>query len=767
MKKDKIRSISLNKFRGATKPLEIHFDPKKSMIMIFGENGTGKSTLVDAMDFIFNKECGSLKEKSSTNIKSHLPSLGSTSQDIKISISSQTHKWAGKLNGSHPKIKGDENYFSVGILRRDKILKLVNAEPSQRYEALKNFIELFNIRSSESSLRKCINSIGTDLNGEVSGEASQNKTLKQYWEKEGRPEDSYLKWAEKESKKEAPELRGKISQYDQCVKIIKKYLESRNQFEESKTKMSEKEKQYSEAHEELKEIEKKVQGQSKETIGILKETLSFLKKKDSNECPVCEQPIDPKNLKERISIRLKEMRELAVSTENWTKIKKEYDSLQADLSQNKQKFTTSIKSVIKFWEDENTIAEIKKIKKDFIEDQFLLEDQMDLEKEKFFFDRASLALKDSENTLGKDTKSLNQLNLIKTSWKNLKETQKKIQKLDSKKAFLNKVLETVETERKTYTENILKAISQDVETLYSKLHPEEGLSNIKIYLNPRHQGSLEIKSNFQNKTEVPPQAYFSDSHLDTLGICVFIAMAKYFKNDIIVLDDVLTSVDQPHIERFIQILHGESKHFNQIILTTHYRPWREKYKFSRQPSSNVQLIELSSFWSIEQGIKSNETKLSIEELEILKEQIPFDRQTAGSKAGVFLESLLDHITLLYALPAPRKPESVYTLGELITCFSKKFINNMEIQYDAGNKIPLLNIMNGLFQITEPIRNKVGCHWNDIGMHFSDHEVMSFLNKTVAFGKMLICKQCGGLPQKKKSDCWKCGCSKTSLYPLSK
>ncbi|MDE0119644.1 MAG: hypothetical protein OXM55_06535 [Bdellovibrionales bacterium] len=76
-------------------------------------------------------------------------------------------------------------------------------------------------------------------------------------------------------------------------------------------------------------------------------------------------------------------------------------------------------------------------------------------------------------------------------------------------------------------------------------------------------------------------------------------------------------------------------------------------------------------------------------------------------------------------------------------------------------------MKDIFNVTAPIRNKVGCHWNDIGQHFSDHQTMSFLEKTIEFGKVLICSQCGGLPNKKKADCWKCDCEKESLYPLLK
>ena len=128
MSKDKIKTIKLSYFRGATRPLQIDFDTRKSMVMVFGENGTGKSALVDALDFVFNRNCGSLKEKSSTNIKSHLPALGSNSRDVRVSVETQQGGiWRGRLNGLKPEIDGNSNSLSVGILRKDKVLKLINA----------------------------------------------------------------------------------------------------------------------------------------------------------------------------------------------------------------------------------------------------------------------------------------------------------------------------------------------------------------------------------------------------------------------------------------------------------------------------------------------------------------------------------------------------------------------------------------------------------------------------------------------------------------
>ncbi len=766
MNKDKIKAIELKKFRGATKPLRLDFRPEKSMILIFGENGTGKSTIIDALDFVFNRECGSLKEKSSTNIKSHLPALGSKPANVEVMVETQKGRtWKGRLNGSKPEIEGNNNILLVGVLRRSKILKLIDAIPSERYKVLKSFIKLPNIRYSEKSLRDLISEIKKDLNKNTSNRITQEDTLKNSWEKEGKNGESFLSWAEEISEKESKELNEKIKKLEQFIELIKKPVECWKEAKDLREKYARSKKEFNRAEKVLKDLSGKKQLQ--EVIDILQKTQSFLQKeKTAEECPACEQPIVSENLRKRISERLHNMKALVEAKEQYQNANRDYDFAQKKLFEKEKELRQSTEKLIKHSEKKTDIKESKQIKENCKQNNFLNKESIDAEKAEIFFEDAESLLQEANKTCENSRKISHQLNLIKTSYLSFKETENKINKLDRKEKFLSKVLQIVENERKSYVEGLLRQISEDIEKLYSKLHPKEGLGNIELSLKPNARSSLEITSNFQSEEAVPPQAYFSESHLDTLGICVFIAVAKHFKNDIIVLDDIVTSLDQQHLDRFIKMLHNESQNFNQTILTTHYRPWRERYKFSRQPSSNIQLIELSAFWSLDKGIKSSQTKLSIEELEALKKQNPFDRQAAGSKAGVFLESLLDSLSLLYELHAPRRPEPKYTLGELMSCFSKKFISKMKIVYNDQEK-PLSEIINKLFETAEPIRNQVGSHFNISGMNISDKEIMPFLDRAIELGKALICSQCGELPQKNRNDCWTCGCAKTKLYPLRK
>ena len=51
----RLTELRVECFRGATNRAELQFDPAKPLVVIFGENGTGKSTLVDALDLIANQ----------------------------------------------------------------------------------------------------------------------------------------------------------------------------------------------------------------------------------------------------------------------------------------------------------------------------------------------------------------------------------------------------------------------------------------------------------------------------------------------------------------------------------------------------------------------------------------------------------------------------------------------------------------------------------------------------------------------------------------
>ncbi|MDL1898015.1 hypothetical protein FBQ82_17305, partial [Anaerolineae bacterium CFX7] len=58
-----LEKLTIEHFRGAVKPFTLKFDPTKKLTIIYGENGTGKSTICDALDLLSSGQVGSLANR--------------------------------------------------------------------------------------------------------------------------------------------------------------------------------------------------------------------------------------------------------------------------------------------------------------------------------------------------------------------------------------------------------------------------------------------------------------------------------------------------------------------------------------------------------------------------------------------------------------------------------------------------------------------------------------------------------------------------------
>ena len=160
----------------------------------------------------------------------------------------------------------------------------------------------------------------------------------------------------------------------------------------------------------------------------------------------------------------------------------------------------------------------------------------------------------ARDSVGRDVANLKN---IQTLSRNVAEQAKRLEELEPLRQRLDRALQIMEGKRRGYVEDILDSITDRVEVLYSRLHPDEKVGNIRFLLDPEKRASLSIRGSFETQTNIPPQAYYSESHLDTLGICIFLALAERYASEdtFIVLDDVLTSTDQGHLDRFIELIH--------------------------------------------------------------------------------------------------------------------------------------------------------------------------------------------------------------------
>jgi hypothetical protein len=214
------------------------------------------------------------------------------------------------------------------------------------------------------------------------------------------------------------------------------------------------------------------------------------------------------------------------------------------------------------------------------------------------------------------------------------------------------------------------------------------------------------------------------------------------------------------------MVHDEFAANRQVILTTHYRPLRERYTYSYGSSIQVQMIDLLT-WTHARGVRHAKARLEIDELRKLVATEPLDRQSVTSKAGVMLEAVLDKITLLYGCRVRRKASGDYTLGDLLDGIDSKL--RKLLQSDAEPIQPTVGLADLLSKLSSMtwIRNRVGAHFNRKGSDVPDKQVKEFGEATLELLDALICPKCGELPRNKHDGSrWHCGCKTRWLSPLA-
>ncbi len=811
-KSSRIERLVLSGFRGATAEVSIDFDTTKPIVMVFGENGTGKSTIVDALDFVCNEKFGSLSDRSSTKPQKHLVALGANVGDLRVEMVFDKQTWTGRMvgrkGGDAPKTDGPDGRPVARILRRSSVLRLIEAPPVERYKEIQEFIDLPQIEKAEREVSKAYDELNEQLNATTQSIRDTEELLQRICAEEGYPGSDYMRWAEEVAKADASSL-------EQAIRSLEALLQGLGVAQQAQTRLTD----AAAAHErELDSQRQAAEGleafEQKEGVGksalldLLRQAKAYLDSSpQASECPVCTQPITASELREKIEAQLAANTAFTRLSQNMKGARRRAEQAAGLLSQRRREFIAGVQQLIRPL-DESPDEKIKSISIDWGKYESLVNNTQIITpvdaSSGQALDEALELLKEVEgyrDALGIDSRlselkqHLGRLKSVRINWEAAQEKRRQAEDLQRQVKALKAIKETITFHRKKYVDDTLQEISKTVEELYAKLHPEEGFGNIRFFLKPNVTRSMEFDGTFQGRSELPPGAYYSESHLDTLGVCIFLALAKHYNdpNTVVVLDDVVTSVDDVHMERFIQMLHDEAENFCQIVITTHYRGWRDRYKFGQSPSGAVHLLELLS-WSHSKGVRHSKTKLVVDDLRHWVQQEPLERQVVASKSGILLEGLLDQLALRYRCKLPRQPEPHYTLGDLIGAFEKELRKKLRVEkfraHDAAGEellsrfkkgtateadlncehvtketVELQGVLNELAGMGW-IRNQVGCHFNTAGMAVSDSDVLKLGEKTIELTAAIVCDNCGELPSSNKSGSyWNCSCKRTRLWPL--
>ena len=213
--------------------------------------------------------------------------------------------------------------------------------------------------------------------------------------------------------------------------------------------------------------------------------------------------------------------------------------------------------------------------------------------------------------------------------------------------FAKTIFQVYSDRQQTYLAEILHRISGRAAEIYGKLHPGEGLADVCI--EPWGPKGVELAVSFHGSHQKPPHGVLSESHLNSLAVALFLAMADSFNDqlDFLVLDDVVNSFDAAHRGELAALLAGDFAH-RQVIVLTHDQLFFDRLA---RLAPSWKRIEFTS-WDFNDGPRTMEYQSAKMLQKALSALDNGDRPGAGMMGRRALEEVLQDICEGLAAPLP-------------------------------------------------------------------------------------------------------------------
>jgi DNA repair exonuclease SbcCD ATPase subunit len=760
--------LQLEAFRGVSGPFTIDFDTKQNLTVLYGENGSGKTTISDAFEFVIDGTSGSLEEKSLDG-KAKLGQLVNArreSADLSVSLSVQTKTRSAKLSGSKVQHVGELDY-QLKVLSRKNITRLIEDTPANRFKRIQDFVSIPALDREEAALNDLILSEKRNLE-------SQSKLIIQA---RGILADLFSEHADKAKyrDRETEWQNDILSESEETINENFRILQDLNQeikrLRDDFKPLAESYPAITKAHEtadkEIAALTKLVADHSDElakAFDTLQEAQGFLKVSESSSCPVCDTEIGHDSLVQKVDQKLETLKAVKDQSQ---KAKSAKESLQTTQTAQKTLQDTFFAIVSRLRDIHTAAVDSGQWKlPPLVPSLVSVANAEELTEEWFNQLKVEASqLKPLSETVEKEHAALqvrrNLQTEIRKAVKRIKQATDDGKRIEFIIQRGESIKEVLHDERIRHANETLEAISGDFAHLYQTIHKGEKIETIKLYLHPTKKASAQFDGSLFGKEGASPVAYLSESHLDTLGLCLFLALEKRENPEktILYLDDAIASVDEAHMERLYELLLEEASHFHHVIITSHYQPLRFKFRWGILTQRKVEFLELGT-WNLERGLSLMKGPNS--EVKYLRRYVEEGEHASAiaNTSGLILENIFDFLTGIYQCSLPRNPgaEQRWTLDHYKGGLKgeKKLLSNLRCDHldEQGNvthSAALEPLIEAVFSRLQ-VRNAIGCHFKELAGYFDEiGEALALGNATLALVSA-ICDEQDTLPDRRKDGC---------------
>lgn len=615
----KLRQLNVSAFRGTRFPLPLDFGKKNKSLAIFGENAAGKSTITDALEwFIQNRVEHLWREECKEKALRHVLASDDDECRVEVLFDGQDQGGAKSLSANLKTttiFKNDNTRDLVETLKDDRIIlrhadivKFLDETKGNKRKAIADIIGYEEITQFRDVIQKTYNAIRKD--GAYTGAKHQSDSLQaDMLDAVGQvvPDQQTFLGIAKDII--APfKLATVISDEPSFAKALDELGNLGNSAE--KIKVAERLNRLAEACDNLKEdidlflseastFTDTYNALAKERESVNKLRLSdFLTKGRAvleaesytdDTCPFCLSPFDLTKLQTEVGVRLAEMAEIQAKLNTARGLKDALAQTVGCIVTRAKNIGETYKNLAGYKALISSADDATELLRSYYQGLGTVFDSLEVFEPPEGSDNAVSGLraqcvsgaKKAQEDAGKlgltelEQQVANALAKIQTLGarvRDFEKAQRIINAYEAQILTLYTIFERFVKVQNAALQSVLDKISADVGSFYRKLHPEESVDNVR--LNMVGEEGVEFEYSFHGNTTQPPRKYLSESHLNSLGVVLFLANACVFnkKARFLVLDDIVTSFDASHRRRLLRLLRDEFSDW-QIIILTHENIW--------------------------------------------------------------------------------------------------------------------------------------------------------------------------------------------------
>jgi len=684
--KTKVKQLQIQGLRGIQKPLTLNLSGQS--ILLYGENGSGKSSISDSVEWFFKDEVKHLSGEE-IELKEALRNYN-ISVDDESSITIEFTKSA--LNATKSiKTKKDKLVISCTndsedfkryllqtqkeniILRHHLLTDFVDKTKGNKLKSLSDVIGFSEVNKAKEILKKSYNSIKAEIKNQ-NFEAQVNTQKQIQIDKIGAAIGVELNLFDRINEIIVPlKLSSKITSFqdiDVLLQILKvpvnsKVITELNFLDDCKNVLTAIEneivlfnEEYQKYYDEFVKIKADIQGIMQSYLSeLLKVGQEVLRNKYHNDesCPLCLQPKSQLTLLQEIEKRLRSIEESATAKSSFDLARQTIEKITTDRIKRIEHIEGN--SLYHSPENERLKAAFEALKNKIIAYQQngrkKLTSDVDIEpvdlimlKSDDFDIISDLGdrITKIKSSLEKDNTTILYSNIssARDAFLMVKKFEHDKKVLESQRASMEIIYNEFVKKQKGELENFITTFSNTINDYYQFMNPAEQFQELKIVTIGEEDelNGITIEYKYEGEWVSPPQKYFSESHLNCFGIAFFLASVKAFneENAILVLDDVISSFDSTHRKMFADLLFEKFSDY-QIILLTHESEW---FQYISQLAKRKQWIIKEIKWNEKDGAFVDATPLELKEV-IETNLISGNIEILGNAIRKYLEHFLKEV----------------------------------------------------------------------------------------------------------------------------